>query len=350
MFCLYWSTGQARGWRKKNIKALSGEYSGVVYVQVNQMWVWTDLHYTMGVKGPKILLFFPKIWAILLSIANDTSIKHQFSVICSRSLSDLFDFILTRGSLWLCIFSETFVDCLGLHETDSSIHTHEQKDSTLFTHNRQVPGRWIWDASLCDFKGGGQWCANPNPDSDSNPDSRHFWGGFGFGFGFRPQKVESGFGFKKNRVDSDSNPDSSFCLAITTLLKIYPLHSNHGSESKSSNTVVLYCTCILSFRSVSSIPTSRCLQWSMAKVHPPPPLLPTWIRLHRAYYMGTSYICTWGLLTFACTKNALIVRQGDVTSIFWSHQGPSEHIFLCDVLNWLLKAWKHACHVPLPYY
>ncbi len=40
----------------------------------------------------------------------------------------------------------------------------------------------------------------------------------GFGFGFRPQKVESGFGFEKNRLDSDSdlNPDSRFCWAITT--------------------------------------------------------------------------------------------------------------------------------------
>ncbi len=58
----------------------------------------------------------------------------------------------------------------------------------------------------------------------------------GFRFGFRPQKVESGFGFEKNRVDSDSNPDSSFCLAITTLLQINPLHSNYGLESKLPNT------------------------------------------------------------------------------------------------------------------
>ncbi len=26
---------------------------------------------------------------------------------------------------------------------------------------------------------------------------------------------------------------------------------------------------------------------------------------------------------------------------------PSEHIFSWDVLSWLLKAWKHDCHVPL---
>ena len=26
---------------------------------------------------------------------------------------------------------------------------------------------------------------------------------------------------------------------------------------------------------------------------------------------------------------------------------PSEHIFSSDVLSWLLKAWKYACHVPL---
>ncbi len=45
-----------------------------------------------------------------------------------------------------------------------------------------------------------------------------FLAGFGSGFGFRPQKGESGFGFKKKWVDSDSdsNPDSDLCLSVTT--------------------------------------------------------------------------------------------------------------------------------------
>ena len=61
-----------------------------------------------------------------------------------------------------------------------------------------------------------QWYANPNPDSDSNPDSRLLLGGFGFGFGFRPQKVESGF--KKNRVDSDS--DSHYTIELHWISRI----------------------------------------------------------------------------------------------------------------------------------
>ncbi len=62
--------------------------------------------------------------------------------------------------------------------------------------------------------------------------------GFGFesrfkaflaGFGFRPQKDESGFGFKKDWVDSDSdsNPDSDLCLSVTTLLRIFYCGPNY---------------------------------------------------------------------------------------------------------------------------
>ena len=50
---------------------------------------------------------------------------------------------------------------------------------------------------------------------ESESGFKAFWAGFGF----RPWKAESGFGFKKKLVDSDSNPDSNFCLPITTLLK-----------------------------------------------------------------------------------------------------------------------------------
>ncbi len=49
----------------------------------------------------------------------------------------------------------------------------------------------------------------------------------GFGFGFRPQKGESGFGFKKKWVDSDSNPDSDLCLSVTTLMKIFYYGPNY---------------------------------------------------------------------------------------------------------------------------
>ena len=52
---------------------------------------------------------------------------------------------------------------------------------------------------------------------ESESGFRAFWAGFGFGFGAR--KWESGFGFKKKRVNSDSysNPDSRFLVTITPL-------------------------------------------------------------------------------------------------------------------------------------
>ena len=43
---------------------------------------------------------------------------------------------------------------------------------------------------------------------------RGFWPGFGFG----SRNLESGFGFKKKIVGSDSKPDSRFLVPITSLL------------------------------------------------------------------------------------------------------------------------------------
>ncbi len=44
--------------------------------------------------------------------------------------------------------------------------------------------------------------------------------------------------------------------------------------------------------------------------------------------------------------NCSNLSKGDVTSMFSRLWGPGEHIFKWTLLNWPLKAWNHAFHVP----